>query len=400
MNMNQLNVTHVVGSIAQNRGGTSQSVHLLCENLSRCGCRTNICTTDDHLYNDRAASVDTSLVNVRQAHIIQLPGRITFARQFRQTLSSVSHDSQIIHSHGLWLKINHDSSIVAEKNKKIHIISTRGMLQPWALNHKPWRKILARYLYQDKNLRTASCFHATSQLEAQNIRQLGFTNPVAVIPNGIDVTPYTQANDKECVISKWPRLKDKKIVLFISRIHPIKGLLNLAEAWAALYKDFPDWQLVIAGHDENGYQKQVQTALASVGADTATTFTGPVENQIKYSLYALCDVFVLPTHSENFGIVIAEALAAAKPVITTKAAPWEDLQTYNCGWQVDCDSESLRRQLRLAMLLPDKQRQEMGQRGRQLVKQNFSWAAIANNMIATYAYLMGNAARPDCVILN
>jgi glycosyltransferase involved in cell wall biosynthesis len=398
--MNQLNVTHVVGSIAKSRGGTSQSVHLLCENLTRCGCRTNICTTDDHLYNDSAAPVDTSLVNLRQAHIIQLPGRITFARQFRQTLSSVSHDSQIIHSHGLWLKINHDSSMVAEKNKKIHIISTRGMLQPWALNHKSWRKKLAGYLYQNKNLRTATCFHATSYAEAENIRQLGLTNPIAIIPNGIDITPYTQINGKECIISKWPQLKGKKIALFLSRIHPIKGLLNLAEAWAGLYKDFPNWQLVIAGPDENGYQKQIQAALAATGADTATTFTGPVENQSKYSLYALCDIFVLPTHSENFGIVVAEALAAAKPVITTKAAPWSDLQKYNCGWQVDCDAESLRQQLRSAMLLLDKQRDQMGQRGRQLVKQKFSWTAIANSMIATYAYLMGSATKPDCIILS
>jgi len=183
--------------------------------------------------------------------------------------------------------------------------------------------------------------------------------------------------------------------LFLSRIHPVKGLLNLVAAWDRLRP--AGWRMVICGPDEGGHLEQVKRTVAKVGLSSAFEFKPAVYGLEKNALCASADLFVLPSFSENFGLVIAEALACGVPVITTKGTPWEELHTRQCGWWIDIGVEPLVAALREAMALSDEQRKVMGQRGRRLVEENYSWPKIGADMKAVYEWVLRSGPRPDCI---
>jgi len=184
----------------------------------------------------------------------------------------------------------------------------------------------------------------------------------------------------------------------LSRIHPVKGLLDLVEAWHAVRPH--GWRMVIAGGDENGHLDEVRTEIGKRKLEHEFTFVGEVRDEAKWDLYRSADLFVLPTKSENFGIVIAEALAAGTPVITTKGTPWEELQTHRCGWWVEPNAGAVAGALRQACNLSDKERQVMGDRGRKLIEDKYTWPAAAKQMLAVYQWMLGLAEMRECVELE
>lgn len=293
----------------------------------------------------------------------------------------------VIHDHGIWLPSNHVAVTVAKAHNIPCVISTHGMLEPWALQYKACKKCLVWRLYQRKDLSQASVLHATTKMELKSLRALGLRPPIAVIPLGVNL-PATQIYDYE-------REGDQKTVLFLSRIHPQKGLLNLIEAWAILKPK--GWRLVIAGPDENGHHAEVQRAIKKFGIEKDVSYVGPVSGQDKWDLYRLADLFVLPTLSENFGLVVAEALGCEVPVITTKGAPWEELVTKNCGWWIDIGVEPLKIALSEAMSISDADRRAMGVRGRLFVQDRFYWPNIAARMLEVYKWTAGGGAKPNCI---
>ena len=195
-----------------------------------------------------------------------------------------------------------------------------------------------------------------------------------------------------------------RTALFLGRIHPVKGLLDLVHGWAKVSSQWSEvsgqsnWRVVIAGRGEAGHVEEVKVEIRKLKLETSFEFVGPVEGDAKWSLYHSADLFVLPSHSENFGIVVAEALACGVPVITTKGAPWECLQTHRCGWWTDIGVAPLAAVLRDAMSRTDAERQEMGQRGRAWMERDFSWAGVAAKMKTVYAWMLGQGPTPDCVV--
>lgn len=299
----------------------------------------------------------------------------------------------IIHSHGVWHPSNHWTANFAGNNKIPHIIQPRGMLEPWALAQKSWKKRLAMQLYQGKDIASAAIFIATSDMEYENLRQLGIRQPIAVIPNGVqlDITPPVE----DFVLNP----DREKVVLFLSRIHPKKGLLELIEAWAICKP--VGWRLKIAGPDEGGYLDLVQKIIIQYGLGAKVDYVGEVDGEVKGALYQSADLFVLPTYSENFGLVVAEALAHGIPVITTKGAPWSDLVTFGCGWWVDTGVYALVPALQEAISLADADRKMMGRRGQQYV-QRYNWDAIAQHTLEVYGWALNphnSELKPDFVML-
>jgi glycosyltransferase involved in cell wall biosynthesis len=193
--------------------------------------------------------------------------------------------------------------------------------------------------------------------------------------------------------------------LFLGRIHPIKGLVNLVQAWAAVIRN-PEfgirnsgkWRVVIAGGDESGHLAEVKAEIRRLKVDSDFEFAGQVEGGAKWDLYRSADLFVLPSHSENFGIVIAEALACGVPVIASRGTPWAELETHRCGWWVDNRPEILAAALRDAMGRTDAERREMGRRGEKLVEINYTWPAAARKMLAVYQWMLGTSPRPECLV--
>jgi glycosyltransferase involved in cell wall biosynthesis len=265
------------------------------------------------------------------------------------------------------------------------------MLEPWAIKHKRLKKNLAWCLYQSRDLKQARCHITTGDVEAQNLKHLKLGVPIATVPNGVDVPeerPRGVGSGVERTLRRGPRT-----ALFLGRIYPIKGLPMLIEAWARAKPE--GWILQIAGPDEAGHQKQVEKAVTAAGLGEAVSFTGPLANGMKKSAFFDAELFVLPTHSESFGIVVAEALAHGLPVLTTTGAPWSILPESGCGWRVDPTVDGITEGLRQATALDPETLWSMGAKGRVLVSAKFGWESVAGRMLSTYEAILA-----DTITLN
>lgn len=243
-------------------------------------------------------------------------------------------------------------------------------------------------VYQERDLQSAKVLIATSEAEFANIRSVGLRQPVAIIPNG------THLDTSSIAIDRTPRRKE---AVFLSRIHPKKGLPNLLAAWAKLRPQ--DWRLILAGPDEAGHLKEMRSLAAHLGIANEVEFVGEMDDAGKRKLLDSARLFVLPTHSENFGVVVAEALAHGVPVITTKGAPWSGLVDHRCGWWVDVGAEPLIPALQEAVSLDEAAWQAMSDNCRRFV-QRFNWSDIARSTADTYRWVLGQGDRPDCVLMD
>lgn len=293
----------------------------------------------------------------------------------------------IVHNFGTWTPFNHNISIAAYRAKVPQVFCPMGMLEPWSLEQKRLKKKAAWLLYQRRDIERSSVIHATSSLEANNIRALGLQAPIAIIPRGIDIP-----------LSLPVRVDDLqsdpiRTVLFLSRLHPKKGLVELIEAWSLLRP--VGWKVIIAGPDENGYGTVVADAIAHHNLQDCISMIGPVFGEEKANLFSLADLFVLPTHSENFGLVIPEALGYGVPVITTTGAPWGELQETGSGWWIEPGIQALVQVLDEAVKLSSVELRAMGKRGRLLVEEKYGWRSIIQKHIELYRWIATDQTKPD-----
>lgn len=287
----------------------------------------------------------------------------------------------VIHDNGIWLLHNHRLAGIAAKCGLPRIVSLRGMLEPWAFDHKWWKKRIAWRLYQRRDLRRAQIHHATAAAEASNMQRFNFGVPIRTIPNGVELpevvvgaaSPYEGGGRLD---------PNAKIALFLGRIYPVKGLPMLIEAWARVRPE--GWVLYIAGPDEAGHRADLEKAVAEAGLRENVAFLGPVGGAAKSAALVNADMFVLPTHSESFGMVVGEALAHGLPVLTTTGAPWPTLQEHGCGWWVAPTVEGIAEGLRQAIACDTGTLQTMGAKGRAWVASEFGWKSVAKQFVAVY----------------
>jgi glycosyltransferase involved in cell wall biosynthesis len=391
MKFSILKVLHTVGTLNKSSGGPPRSVTGLCEALGECGAKVNIVSQEE------GSPIDSSMIpNPRyvQTHTVKYAlsnrkWRVYYAPAFKRTVADICEQQgiEIIHDNGVWMPYNYAAATVARRLGIPLVIQPRGCLQPLALDFNLWKKRLAWKLYQKQILDGASLFVATAEQEAESIRKLGLRQPIAVIPNGVNLPPWQD---------RLPTKKQKRQVLFLSRIHPVKGLLNLVAAWDQLRPKH--WMTIVAGRDEGGHLREVQNSVERAGLNQDFKFVGPVGGEAKEKLYRESDLFILPTYTENFGVAVAEALTYGMPVITTTGAPWSGLVTNRCGWWVEPAVKPIAQALQQATSLSDLERYEMGRRGRAFVEQEFSWQKIGKEMLAVYEWMLGFSDRPSCVV--
>jgi glycosyltransferase involved in cell wall biosynthesis len=410
-----LKVILTIGGLHPESGGPSRTIPALVEALARRGVDVEIVSLNyGRTFNAPIVSISLPVTYVDCsspiARCLQWSPRFqaVLHERCRKALARAGNlglgaqegcsNGTIIHDTGLWLLTNHAAAKAGRDFNLARIVSPRGMLSSWALSHKGWKKKLAWWLYQRRDLKAAQVLHATSQAEADEFRAVGLKQPIAVIPNGVALPP-----DVKSEIGN--RKSEIHTVLFLSRIHPVKGLLNLVRAWAMIRnsengkRKVEKWRVIVAGGDEGGHLNQVKAEVRIQKMESDFEFVGEVAGPAKWDWYRSADLFVLPSHSENFGLVIAEALACGLPAITTRGTPWEDLVTHRCGWWVNIGVEPLAGALREAMNLSDEERHEMGKRGRNLAAEKFSWPAIATQMESVYKWMLENSARPEAIQL-
>lgn len=284
----------------------------------------------------------------------------------------------LLHDNGIWLPHHHRIARVASRRGIPRVVSLRGMLEPWAVRHRALKKKLAWTLYQRRDLVSASLLHATAPAEEANARALGLQGPFCTIANGVALPSP----------GKRPRRAAgaPRTALFVSRVHPKKGLPMLVRAWAKLRPE--GWRLLIAGPDEEGHSAEVAAQIEALGLSGAVRLLGPVYGEDKEALMRGADLFVLPTHSENFGMAVAEALAYEVPVLTTHGAPWESLVEQRCGWWVAPQEAAIGEALAAATGANDTTRRAMGKRGAAMVVERFDWGGIAMQFLGQYEAML------------
>lgn len=373
-----MQVTQIIQGIHRASAGPTYCVTRLAEELYKLGDQSSVLTLG-------APPLEWTYGAALKLYSGGLECRLGVSCALAREVRRLARSPGILHGNGIWRYTNLFPLLISGKAPARIVFSPHGMLSPWSMRYKAALKAPFWKLLQRPALARTHCFHATAPIEYDDIRRVGLRGPVAVIPLGVDIPP--------------PGADDGKLrrVVFMSRIDPKKGLDMLLPAWAALAEDFRDWELVIAGPLTGSYAETMQE-LARTLAAPRVTFIGQVLGEEKRALLARASLFVLPTRSENFGMVVPEALAHGTPVITTTETPWADLRRRGCGWTINPDREELERALRHAMSLPPENLREMGTIGRQWMRAEFAWGRIAEKMQLTYEWLHYGGKRPDWVV--
>jgi glycosyltransferase involved in cell wall biosynthesis len=302
----------------------------------------------------------------------------------------------VVHSHSLWMLPNHYASAAAHRRSKPVVFTAHGVLEPWALARSWWKKRPVAWWWQNRDLKRAACIHVNSAAEVAGIRAYGLTNPIAIVPNGVDLAAFDPMPNKSEFFGRWPQLAGKKIMLFLSRLHPKKGLDHLVRAWKNVAADHPDWHLLIAGRD-NGAEAKTRAAITSLELEQSVTLTGVLEGREKLAALAAADAFVLPSFSEGFSMAILEAMGAGLPVLLTPGCNFTEAVKAHAAVEIAPNATDTERGLRELMSMRDDDRRSMGQRGRQLVEQRYTWESVAKQMMELYRWVCGGGSPPAFV---
>lgn len=378
-----MRVIHVVPAITEEAAGPSYSVPRLCESLIGTGVDVQLAALD-------WAAMSVCLPYLKTFPLGLGPRRLGVSPKMRRWLKQEVRSGrvEIIHNHSLWMMPNvYPGNAVRDSRCRL-VVSPRGTLSAWALGRNALQKKIFWHVLQAPALRAAACFHATAESEYEDIRRLGFRQPVCIIPNGIDVPPLKKASNS-----------GRRQLLFLGRIHPIKGIDMLLHAWQAVGNRFPDWELHIVGPDNGGYLAEMQALVAQLRLERVV-FHGPLFGEEKLRAYRAASLFVLPTHSENFGMTVAESLAAGTPAIVTRGASWAGLANQGAGWWIEIGVDPLVACFEQALSTSPQRILEMGRAGHEWMKRDFSWNRVGAQFLATYRWLLDGGGTPACVRLD
>lgn len=382
---------HVIAGLNSAHGGPSYSVPRLCRALSVAGAEAKVFSVADPECRDVHSKGDHDICFPQDFPRIPIVRSLRLSQGLTRALDEQGPKLDVIHNHGLWLMPNVMAGRIAQRSGKPFVLAPEGMLSSVALGFSHRKKRLFWALWQEKVVRSASCIHVMSEQEHEEVRAIGLNNPVAVIPNGIDL-PELQSQ------AELGSTNDR-VLLSLGRIHPKKGLDRLLRAWAMVEKTHPTWRLRIIGPDELGHAAELE-GLAGELKLTRVSIEPAIAGRTKTIAYQQADIFVLPTLNENFALTVAEALAAETPVIATKGAPWRALETEGCGWWIDQGVDSLAATLITAMAMTRGELKKMGAKGRAWMVKDFSWDRIARDMLELYRWLFAGGEPPGTVRLS
>jgi glycosyltransferase involved in cell wall biosynthesis len=268
------------------------------------------------------------------------------------------------------------------------MISAHGMLQPWALRNKRWKKAVYGAILERSNLQRATCLHALTPTEAQEYRAYGLNNPIAVIPNGVNIP---ESIYPDVFLNQFPHLRGKRLLLFLSRIHYKKGLDVLCKAWTSVAKKWPDAHLVLAGPDFENTQSSMEAFVAAAKLQDRVTFTGMLQDRLKWSALQAAECFVLPSYSEGLSVSVLEALGVGIPVIVSRQCNLPEVQECGCGWVIEPNSQDLAVALNDCLNSSKAAVYQMSVRGRTLIREKFSWEVVGRQMSELYTWMEGGS---------
>lgn len=364
-----LRILHFIPSLSFRSGGIGRYMQLLAKELGR-QVRLTIITyaSCDELPIDNARVIYIPLLTItgkRCRHI------------FEYALDTVQPD--LVHTHGCWLPVDAMTLLWAKKKGYPVVCTPHGMLEPYIRRRHYWsRKLPAWLLYQRRALQRVDALVATAEEERRNILNFRPKNRVEVVPIGLDTDTITMKKS-------WQRTGK---IVFLSRIHEKKGIDFLLQAAADMKEELNGYTIYIYGMGDEAYTDLLRQQAQQLGVADKVVFAGSVQGDDKWRALREADLFVLPTHSENFGIAVAEALASGTPVVTTKGTPWQEIETHHCGWWTEIGTEPTKEALRSFIDKSETELEEMGRNGRRLIEEHYSTTNMAQQMMQVYTDVM------------
>jgi len=375
--MNNLHIVHVLPSLDRTDGGLPAAVVGLVDHVNPFVSRSSIVASIGPRGRAGAYWPIDSKVEVKTVSDIRVKSVGSILKKpFVRCLSEMVQKPDVLHVHGLWIPQTVKTIRWANLRGIPVIISTHGMLTPWAIGNARWKKKAAWYFYQKQALMAAALLHATSETEAKGIRNRIGGRRIAVIPNGIELGGISDKANTE---------GGHRTIGFLGRLHPVKGLAELLKAWSII--GTCGWTLRIAGPDEGEYRRVLENLVRDLKIAPSVEFVGEVAGREKALFFAGLDAFILPSHSENFGLVVAEALSFGVPCVASHGTPWEGLESERCGWWVENSPESLAKVLATVIAADRPLLQQMGERGRNWVGTTCAWTSIAKRFSDLYTSL-------------
>jgi glycosyltransferase involved in cell wall biosynthesis len=349
-----------------NSGGPSLSTFLTVKGLRNSGVNADILTYQISDTSDELIASEDFIHTLPAVN-----NKFAYSKHFKKRLLLNEYD--LYHTQGIWLYPTYITAKIACRLNKPYIITPRGMLYPQDLAKGKLKKSIFLKLFLLNDLQNAACVHATCKEEMEHLRNLGVKSPIAVIPNPIDISG----------IEKPIESKDKLRVGYLGRVHPRKNIERLIYAWEQLQGNVDDGELVIIGDGDKQYldflkQESKRLQLKNV------VFTGFLNGAEKDTALLSLSYLVVPSDFENFGNIVTEALVRGIPVIASKGTPWEELNSHNCGWWIDNDVDTIAKTLREANSLSEETYQQMGLKGRELIKNNYSIETVTEKMLKLY----------------
>ncbi len=314
-------------------------------------------------------------------------------RHFAKTLQAADG----VHIHGLWEMSTAMASRQACRERRPYVLSAHGMLEPWALASKGLKKKLYAAVLEKAHVRQAACLHALTVAEAQQYRDFGARGPIAVVPNAVEV-PAERSS--ELFLEMFPTLRGRRLVLFLGRLHPKKGLDLLAEAWLRVGPEHPEAVLVLAGPDSEGTQAKLEARLAGEIAAGRVVFTGMLSGPMKWSALAAAECFTLPSFSEGLSMSVLEAMGAGAPVLITHACHMPEVTAAAAGWEIDARAEPLADTLHHMLSQTTEANRATGASGARLVAERYSPTRVADQMGALYEFALHGRRPGSLVVLD
>jgi glycosyltransferase involved in cell wall biosynthesis len=383
----------VTGSTSRRAGGLFVSVRRLVQQLHTMGIHLGV-----YSIHDDFSGVDANLWDPVATRVLAVkgPGTLGFAPDLRNALETFQ--PEIIQIHGLWKLISLSAMNAARRSACPYLIHTHGMLDPWALQNSGWKKKLACWLYQREHLKRAACIRALNARELESIRSFGIRNPIATIPNGIDVPPPEEGAAPSEGQRELPlQSRQLRTLLFLGRIHPKKGLAELIEGWKLSGVSRQGWILQIAGWDDGGHESALRRRIRCLGVEESVVWSGPLFGTAKEAALRSSSAFVLPSFSEGLPMAILEAWAYGKPVLMTPQCNLPEGFAAQAALSIDPKPHSIAEGIRRIVEMPTEELAAIGPRGRRLVEEKFAWPQVATDMKAVYDWMLGHAPRPACV---